>query len=114
MTRAYAEVTNDWSAHHFDLDAARTAGVDRVFLHGLCTLAIAAQGVAEFASAGDTSRLSCVAARFASPTFLDEDVHVHVYAIPAADCGDGAFAFTADCAGNPVLAHGRAELFTDA
>ncbi|MFN8025428.1 MAG: MaoC/PaaZ C-terminal domain-containing protein [Acidimicrobiia bacterium] len=107
MTKAYAEVTNDWSAHHFDLDAARTAGVERVFLHGLCTLAIAAQGVARFACNGDTSRLSRVAARFASPTFLDEDVHVHVFG-----AGDGDFAFEADCAGNAVLAHGRAELFT--
>lgn len=111
MTKAYAEVTNDWSAHHFDLDAARTAGVERVFLHGLCTLAIAAQGVARFACGGDTSRLSRVAARFASPTFLDEDVRVQVYAIPSLDGGDCGFAFTADCAGTPVLTHGRAELF---
>lgn len=106
MTRAYAEVTNDWSAHHFDLDAARTAGVDRLFLHGLCTLAIAAQGVAKFACDGDTSRLRRVAARFASPTFLDEDVHVHVF-----DASDGGFAFEADCAGTPVLTQGLAELF---
>ncbi len=106
MTKAYAEVTDDWSAHHFDVEAARTAGVERVFLHGLCTLAIAAQGVAHVACAGDTSRLSRVAARFAAPTFLDEDVLVRVY-----DAGDGGFAFDAECAGHPVLAHGRAELF---
>jgi len=106
MTRAYAEVTDDWSAHHFDLDAARTAGVERLFLHGLCTLAIAAQGVAKFACGGDTSRLRRVAARFASPTFLDEEVTVHVY-----DVGPGAYAFEADCAGAPVLTHGLAELF---
>jgi acyl dehydratase len=105
MTRAYAEVTNDWSAHHFDLDAARTAGVERLFLHGLCTLAIAAQGVAKFACDGDTSRLRRVATRFASPTFLDEDVTVHVYA------AGNAYAFAADCAGAPVLTHGLAELF---
>jgi acyl dehydratase len=105
MTKAYAEVTDDWSAHHFDVDAARAAGSERVFLHGLCTLAIAAQGVARFTCDGDTSRLRRVAARFASPTFLDEDVHVHVY-----DAGDGGYAFTADCAGATVLAHGRADL----
>ncbi len=106
ITRAYAEVTNDWSPHHFDLEAARTAGVERLFLHGLCTLAIAAQGVAKFACAGDTSRLRRVAARFASPTFLDEDVTVHVY-----DAGNGGYAFEADCAGVPVLTQGLAELF---
>ena len=106
MTSAYAEVANDWSAHHFDIDAARTAGVERLFLHGLCTLAIAAQGVAKFACDGDTSRLRRVAARFASPTFLDEDVTVHVY-----DAGPSAYAFEADCAGAPVLTQGLAELF---
>jgi len=111
MTRAYAEVTDDWSAHHFDLDAARTAGVDRVFLHGLCTLAIAAQGVAKFACDGDTSRLRRVAARFASPTFLDEDVHVHVFDVGAATGVGRTFAFEADCAGAPVLTQGVAELF---
>ena len=106
ITRAYAEVTNDWSAHHFDLDAARTAGVERLFLHGLCTLAIAAQGVAKFAFDGDTSRLRRVAVRFASPTFLDEDVTVRVY-----DTGGDSYAFEADCGGAPVLTHGLAELF---
>lgn len=107
MTHAYAEVTDDWSAHHFDLAAARTAGVDRLFLHGLCTLAIAAQGVARFACGGDTSRLRRVASRFASPTFLDEDVHVHVYDAES----PGTYAFAADCAGAPVLTQGLAELF---
>jgi acyl dehydratase len=106
MTKAYAEVTGDWSAHHFDLAVARAAGVGRVFLHGLCTMALGAQGVAKFAADGDTSRLRRVAVRFASPTFLDEDVRVRVY-----DAGDGGYAFEADCAGTPVLAHGRAELF---
>jgi acyl dehydratase len=106
MAKAYAEVTDDWSAHHFDVDAARAAGAARVFLHGLCTLAIAAQGVAQFTCDGDTSKLSRVAARFASPTFLGEDVHVHVY-----DAGDGGYAFTAECVGAPVLTHGRAEVF---
>jgi acyl dehydratase len=37
----YAEVSGDWAAHHFDTEAARAAGFDFVFTHGLCTMAIA-------------------------------------------------------------------------
>ncbi len=39
----YAEVSNDWSAHHFDLESAQRAGVDYVFAHGLCTMAMCTQ-----------------------------------------------------------------------
>ena len=39
----YAEVSNDWSAHHFDLETARKAGVDYLFAHGLCTMAMCTQ-----------------------------------------------------------------------
>jgi acyl dehydratase len=78
MTKAYAEVTDDWSAHPFHVDEVH---VSPAILPGS-------------------------AARFAAPTFLDEDVHVHVY-----DAGDEGYAFDADCAGATVLAHGRAELF---
>ncbi len=31
MARRYAEVSGDWSAHHFDVDAAQRSGVDRIF-----------------------------------------------------------------------------------
>ena len=47
----YAEVSNDWSAHHFELDAARKAGVDYLFAHGLCTMAMCTQ-----AAVGDGRR----------------------------------------------------------
>ena len=45
MARRYAEVSGDWSAHHFDEAAARRSGSDRPFLHGLCTLALCARRV---------------------------------------------------------------------
>ena len=105
MTRAYAEVSGDWSAHHFEVEAARASGFDRVFLHGLCTMALCAQGVVALAGDGDPARLRRVAVRFASPTFVDEDLAVQVY-----DAGDLGVAFEAFSAGARVIAHGRAEL----
>ena len=106
MARAYAEVSGDWNEHHFDVEAARRSGVDRVFLHGLCTMALCAQGVVVLAAGGDPDRVRRVAVRFASPAFLDEALHVHVY-----DAGDLGVAFEAESAGATVIAHGRAEFF---
>jgi acyl dehydratase len=45
MARRYAEVSGDWSAHHFEIAAARVSGFDRLFLHGLCTMALCAHVV---------------------------------------------------------------------
>jgi acyl dehydratase len=105
MARRYAEVSGDWSAHHFDLDAARVSGFDRLFLHGLCTMALCAQGVVELVADGDPTRVRRVAVRFATPTFLGEQLDVRLY-----DAGALGYAFEADSAGATVITHGRAEL----
>jgi acyl dehydratase len=57
MARRYADVSGDWSGHHFDAEAARRSGFDRVFLHGLCTMALCAQGVVELVAGGDPDRV---------------------------------------------------------
>jgi acyl dehydratase len=106
MARRYAEVSGDWSAHHFERDAARRSGFDRVFLHGLCTLALCAQGVVRLVGGGDPQQLRRIAVRFAAPTFLGERLSVHVY-----DAGPLGCAFEAERAGARVIAHGRAELW---
>lgn len=105
MARRYAEVSGDWSAHHFDVDAARASGFDRPFLHGLCTMALCAQGVVALTAGGDPSRVRRVAVRFAAPTFIGEQLAVRVY-----DAGPLGYAFEAASAGATVVAHGRAEL----
>jgi acyl dehydratase len=103
----YAEVSNDWSAHHFELDAARKAGVDYLFAHGLCTMAMCTQAAVGMIAGGDPSRVRRVAVRFASPTRLDADLTVDVF-----DVGDGVYAFEAVCADAAVIKHGRLELFS--
>src|SRR3954470_2387147 len=76
MAHRYAEVSGDWSDHHFDVDAAHRSGFERVFLHGLGTMALCAQAVVELVAGGDPERVRRVAVRFASPTFLAEQLHV--------------------------------------
>ena len=107
----YAEVSGDWSPHHFELDSARGAGVDFLFAHGLCTMAMCAQAAVGLVAGGDPSRVRRVAVRFASPTRLDEDLTVDVYDASAGE-GAGVFAFEATCAGAAVVKHGRLELFS--
>ncbi len=107
----YAEVSNDWSAHHFDLESARKAGVDYVFAHGLCTMAMCTQAAVGMVAGGDPSRVRRVAVRFASPTRLSADVTVDVYDASASE-GPGVYAFEATCAGAAVVKHGRLELFS--
>jgi acyl dehydratase len=105
MARRYAEVSNDWAPHHFDLAAAKQTGFDRLFLHGMCTMALCAQGVVAAVAPDQPERVRRVAVRFASPTFLGEELHVQLYA-----AGPLGYAFEADCAGARVITHGRAEL----
>lgn len=103
----YAEISNDWSAHHFDLEQARNAGFDYLFAHGLCTMAMCTQAAVGLVADGDPSRVRRVAVRFASPTRLDADLRVDVY-----EAVDGVYAFEAECAGAAVVKHGRLELFS--
>jgi acyl dehydratase len=105
MPRRYAEVSDDWSEHHFDVEAARRTGFDRPFLHGLCTMALCAQGVVALAADGDPERIRRVAVRFAAPTFVGEDVTVHVARADAR-----TIIFSATSAGATVITDGLAEL----
>jgi acyl dehydratase len=105
MAKRYAEVSGDWSAHHFELDAARRSGFDRLFVHGLCTMALCAQGVVHRVADGDPERVRRVAVRFATPAFLGDRLDVRMY-----DAGPLACAFEADAGGTMVITNGRAEL----
>jgi len=105
--RRYAEVSNDWSAHHFELEAAQRSGFDYLFGHGLCTMAMCSQAVLGMVAGGDPARARRVAVRFASPTRLDEDLTVDVYEVDPL-----TYAFEATCAGAAVIKHGRLELFS--
>jgi acyl dehydratase len=101
----YAEVSGDWSAHHFDIEVARAAGFDFVFNHGLCTMAICTHRVLDLLGVKDPGRVARVAVRFASPTPLDEDLTVNAYGI-----SKNSFAFEATSRGVTTITHGRLEL----
>lgn len=101
----YAEVSGDWSDHHFDIQAARAAGFDSVFAHGLCTMAICAHRLLAMLGVDDPGDVSRVAVRFASPTPLDCDMTIDAYRIE-----NRCIAFEATAGGTTTITHGRLEL----
>jgi len=103
----YAEVSGDWSEHHFDIEAARSAGFEFVFAHGLCIMAMCTHRVLALLGVDDPGRVSRVAVRFASPTPLDSDLTVNAYGID-----QHCFAFDAVAGGATTITHGRLELRT--
>jgi acyl dehydratase len=105
MARRYAELSGDFSAHHFDVEGARRSGFDRPFIHGLCTMALCARAVVRTGCPDDPSRLRRFAVRFASPAFLDQDLRVRVYAL-----GQDRFAFEATSGSTVVIRKGFAEV----
>jgi acyl dehydratase len=105
MAHRYAEVSGDWSTHHFDAEAALASGSDRPFLHGLCTMALCAQAVTVVAAGGDPERVRRVAVRFASPMPIGGRLDVQVN-----DAGPLGVAFEASCDGVAVVTNGRGEL----
>jgi acyl dehydratase len=105
MPRAYADVSGDWSEHHFSVEAARRSGFDQPFLHGLCTMAICAHGVLSLVGSPDPAAVRRVAVRFASPVFVGDEI-----AVDAFEAGDRTYAFEASAGGAAVVRNGLLEL----
>ena len=103
---AIYRLSGDRNPLHIDPDAARAAGFDDVFLHGLCTLGFAARAL--LASAPPDTQLSHIESRFANPMYLDRTLQTSVW-----DLGAGNFSFTATEGERTILANGRAT-FTEA
>jgi acyl dehydratase len=105
MPRHYAEVSGDWSVHHFDDESARRNGFKRRFLHGLCTLGLCAQGIVSLVGTASPARIRRLAVRFAAPTYVGDDLDVHLY-----EAGAGTYVFEADAGGSAVIRNGLAVL----
>jgi acyl dehydratase len=105
MTRRYAELSGDFSEHHFDAAVARRSGFAGPFLHGLCTMALCARAVVGTACPGDPSRLQRFAVQFASPAYLHEDLTVQICRLD-----EGRYAFEATSGDSVVIRDGFAAL----
>jgi acyl dehydratase len=105
IAHRYAEVSGDWAPHHFDIEAARAAGFEFVFTHGLATMAITTHLLLGLLGIADPGAVRRVAVRFASPTPLDSDLTVNAFGID-----QNSIAFEAAANGTTTITHGRLEL----
>lgn len=67
---ALYRLSGDRNPLHIDPAAARRAGFDDVFLHGLCTLGFAARAVINSVGQKDPQALESISCRFAKPVLL--------------------------------------------
>jgi len=100
----YAEASGDHNPIHLDDEAARQAGLPGCILHGLCTMALVFNAVADAAGGPDNVRRLKV--RFARPVLLGDSL-----GIDGRSNDDGSVAIrVTNQAGIIVIDDGRAEL----
>lgn len=111
---ALYRLLGDRHAMHIDPRAAKAAGMDRPFLHGLCTLAASLLPLAD-ALGVHPAELAELDARFAAPAFPGDRLALTGWAGPPGDDGPGdhAVRFEATAAdGRAVLTGGRVRFRT--
>lgn len=106
----YAEASGDHNPIHKSDEIARSVGLPRAILHGLCTMALASQVIVDGLLNGDPRRLKSMSVRFSRPVLLDQTLTTEVYEGKKGKHGTHAVHFeTRDESGMAVLSFGRAE-----
>ena len=103
----YAAASGDTYEIHTDPGVARAVGLRDVILHGMCTLAMAANSVVVAAADGDDRRLRYLSARFTAPVHPGEVLTTRV----RSSGGNGWFSATTNSE-RMVLERGRFTLST--
>jgi acyl dehydratase len=75
----YAKASGDHNPIHVSDDAARSVGLPRAILHGLCTMALASQVIVDGLLGGDPKRLKSMGVRFSKPVLLNQTLTTEVY-----------------------------------
>ncbi|MFW9964675.1 MAG: MaoC/PaaZ C-terminal domain-containing protein [Candidatus Sifarchaeia archaeon] len=106
----YAQASGDHNPIHISEEAAKSVGLPSTILHGLCTMALASQGIVDGFLDGDPMRLKSMSVRFSRPVLLDQTLTTEVYDAGESKEGMKIVHFeTRDEKGVPVLVLGRAE-----
>ncbi|MFX1484355.1 MAG: MaoC/PaaZ C-terminal domain-containing protein, partial [Promethearchaeota archaeon] len=84
-------------------------GLPGTILHGLCTMALASQGIVDNILDGDPTRLKSMSVRFSKPVLLDQTLTTDVYDAGKTKEGLQVVEFeTRDRENVPVLTLGKA------
>jgi acyl dehydratase len=99
-------LSGDYNPLHIDPEIAAVAGFDRPILHGLCHYGMAGRALIKALCGDDPSRLLRLDARFTSPVYPGEAMHVEIWNIGA---GDASFRVVASERAAVVQDFGRCE-----
>lgn len=106
----YAEASGDHNPIHISDEIARSVGLPRAILHGLCTMALASQTIVEELLGGDPRRLRRMKVRFSRPVLMGQTLTTEVYETGTKEAGNTVVHLeTRDANGVPVLTRGVAE-----
>jgi acyl dehydratase len=103
-------LSGDYNPLHIDPEIAGIAGFNRPILHGLCHYGMAGRALIKTLCADDPSRLQRLDARFTSPVYPGEPLHVEIWNIGA---GDASFRVVASERGVVVQDYGRCAYRTE-
>ena len=108
--KRYAKASGDHNPIHTSDDVARSVGLPRAILHGLCTMALASQVLVDGLLERDPGRLKNMSVRFSRPVLLDQTLMTEVYEVGESKEGLTTVHFeTRDENDVPVLLLGAAE-----
>ncbi|GAA1651562.1 MaoC/PaaZ C-terminal domain-containing protein [Georgenia ruanii] len=100
-------LSGDYNPLHSDPSFAKRAGFNRPILHGLCTYGFTGRALLDAAANGDPSRISSMTARFATPVYPGETLHIDLWDL------SGELHFrTRREDGSLALTHGRVTITT--
>jgi acyl dehydratase len=107
--KRYAEASGDHNPIHIDNDVARFVGLPGCILHGLCTMAFAAQTIVDEVLDGDPTRLQYMKVRFSKPVLIGDTVTTIVFDSGVNDEGQHEVSFESkNSAGDLVIKNGEA------
>ena len=90
LPESYAAASRDFNAIHIDNEYAKKAGLPGCILHGLCTMAIAANQVVHHLAEKDPAQLSRLAVRFSSLVLPEDTLSIQAHRIEShSDTEDG-------------------------
>ena len=72
-------LSGDYNPVHADPAVARSAGVERPILHGLCSFGVTGWALVRALAGGDPGRLRSIGTRFSSPVYPGETLRVEMW-----------------------------------
>ncbi|GJM15376.1 MAG: hypothetical protein DHS20C13_07030 [Thermodesulfobacteriota bacterium] len=81
ITRTYSKASNDMNPIHLDEETAKRAGLPGIVVHGMCTMAMTAQGIIMDYLDSDSSNLLSMGVRFSAPVFPGDELEIEGWQI---------------------------------